>query len=127
MSFSTLSHKFLVDENVKIILLRFLESEGFDTKFVPKTAADLKVASISKEEERIIITNDQDFQWYSDKEIFSVVLLKVPQKDNALLIKSFHKLLSECNNFSGKIIVVDSKSWKAYPLVKKLPGLIMRT
>lgn len=126
MSSLTLSRKFLLDENVKAILSGFLKSEGFDVKLVPKATTDLKLASLSKEEQRILVSNDEDFQWYSDKEIYSVILLKVPQNDNQLLIKSFNKLLSEFSNFAGRIVVLDNKGWKDYPLVKKLPGLLMR-
>lgn len=120
------NHKFLLDENVKAILSRFLKSEGFDVKLAPRTASDLKLASLSKEEQRILVSNDEDFQWYSDKEIYSVILLRVPQNDNESLIKSFNKLLSEFSNFAGRIVVVDNKGWKDYRLVKKLPGLLMR-
>lgn len=126
MSSSIPNHKFLLDENVKIGLSRFLKSKGFDIKLAPKATSDLKLASISKEEERILITNDSDFQWYSDKEIYSVILLKIPQNNNESLVKSFTKLLAEFNNFAGRIVIVDTKNWKDYPLVKKLPGLIMR-
>lgn len=120
------NHKFLLDENVKAMLSRFLKSEGFDVKLAPRTAPDSKLASLSKEEWRILVTNDEDFQWYSKREIYSVILLKIPQNDNETLIKSVHKLLSEFNNFAGRIVVVDSKGWRDYPLVKKLPRLPIR-
>ena len=107
MSLLTLNHKFLLDENVKAVLSRFLKSEGFDVKLAPKTTSDSKLALLSKEELRILVTNDEDFQWYSDKEIYSVILLKVPQNDNESLIKVFNKLLSEFNNFAGRIVVLD--------------------
>lgn len=122
----TLNHKFLLDENVKAVLSRFLKSEGFDIKLAPKSASDSTLASLSGRELRILVSNDEDFQWYSDKEIYSVVLLKVPQNDNESLIESFNKLLSEFSNFAGRIIVVDKKGWKDYPLMKKQPGILMR-
>lgn len=56
MSLSTPNHKFLLDENVKAILSRFLKSEGFDVKLASKTAPDLKLASRSKEEQRILVS-----------------------------------------------------------------------
>src|SRR3990167_6884750 len=127
MSFLTLNHKFLLDENVKEILSRFLKSESFDVKLAPKTASDLRLASLSKEEQRILVSNDEDFQWYSEREIYSVILLKIPQNDNEPLIKSFQKLLSEFSNFAGRIVIVDNEGWKDYPLVKKQSGSLMRT
>jgi len=127
MSFLTLNHKFLLDENVKAILSRFLKSEGFNVKLAPKTTSDLKLALLSKEEQRILVSNDEDFQWYSEREIYSVILLKIPQNDNESLIKSINKLLSEFSNFAGRIVIIDNKGWKDYPLVKKLPWLLVRT
>lgn len=127
MSLSTLTHKFLVDENVKQILLKFLESQEFDVQAPTKGSSDARLAALSKRESIIVITNDEDFQWYSDEEIYSVVLLRIPQDDSESLIKSFNKFLSEFNNFSGRIVVLDAKGWKDYPLVKKAPGLIMRS
>lgn len=126
MSLLTLNHKFLLDENVKVVLSRFLKSEGFDVKLAPKSASDSTLASLSKKEQLILVTNDEDFQWYSDKEIYSVILLKVPQNDNESLVKVFNKLLSEFSSFAGKIVVTDKKGWKDYPLVRKLPGLLVR-
>ena len=62
--------KFLLDENVKAVLLKYLKSAGFEAKIIPKSIKDSEVAKISITEQRILITNDHDFQWYSKSQVY---------------------------------------------------------
>lgn len=103
--------KFLLDENVRRDLYRFLTGEGNDVKQVPKSATDSEVAAISKREERVLVTNDQDFCDCGMGEVFAVVWLRVPQSDPAVLIKSFGKLLRSIKDFSGKLIILKVSTW----------------
>ncbi len=120
MSSSTLSHKFLLDENVKKDLFNLLKGRNIDVTLVPKSTIDLRVANISKLEHRILVTNDEDFSEYSDKEIFAVIWLRIPQNDSKSLLFSFEKLLSELKVFKGQLILLESKSWRALPLIQKI-------
>ena len=122
MSSSTPSpkFKFLLDENVRIDLYKFLQSNGFDIKVAPKGASDSFLASLSKTEKRILITNDEDFADYSDDKIFSVVWLKIPQNNPKSLISSFTKLVNEFNKFSGRLVVLEAENWKDFPLPKDI-------
>ena len=105
--------KFLLDENVRVELAQFLKSKNFDIKLVPKSAGDAVVASISKNEERILVTNDQDFLHCGKDKIFSLIWLRIPQNDSKLLLKSFDKLLKECNYFVGNIILLEPGKWES--------------
>lgn len=116
MLLSIPSHKFLLDENVKKALLRLLKSNVFDVKLALKGSTDTEIARISKKEKRILVTNDEDFQWYTKDQVYSVVLLKIPQADSTGLISSFEKLLKEFNNFPGKIVLLETDKWTDYPL-----------
>lgn len=120
MSSSTPSPKFLLDENVKKVLLTFLQSKKLDTVIVPKSATDAKITTISIKQKRIIVTNDEDFQWYTKDQVYSVVLLKIPQSDSRGLISSFEKLLKEFSNFSGRIVVLETGKWNDYPLWEEI-------
>lgn len=111
MPLSTPGLKFLLDENVKKKLLKFLDSKGFDVKLSPKSTKDSEVAKISKQENRILVTNDSDFQWYDKKQIHSVILLSIPQNDPRSLISSFEKLIKKCKNFAGKLITLLPNDW----------------
>ncbi|MEK6860878.1 MAG: DUF5615 family PIN-like protein, partial [Nanoarchaeota archaeon] len=85
--------KLLLDENVRIELSRFLKTQGFNFTFAPKGATDKQLALISKKEQRILVTNDEDFQWFTKDEIYSVIWLWIPQNDPKSLISSFKKLI----------------------------------
>ena len=116
MSSSTRNLKFLLDENVKRVLFKFLVSKDFDIKVSPQSVKDSVIAKISKQEDRILVTNDSDFQWYDKNQIHSVILLNIPQNDSKSFISSFEKLLKEFNNFPGRIIVLEINKWQDFPL-----------
>ena|SRR3989338_9894599 len=120
MSSSTPSpkFKFLLDENVRIDLYKFLQSNGFDIKAAPKGTSDSSLASLSKTEKRILVTNDEDFAEYSNDSLFSVIWLKIPQNDPESLISSFTKLLKEFSKFSSRLVVLEAENWKDFPLSK---------
>ncbi len=120
MSLSTPNRLFLLDENVRQDLYKFLRSEGFNVKIAIKGSQDLLLCSISKKEKRIIVTNDIDFQYFTDQQVFSVILLTIPQYEGKVLIRSFTKLLSEFNNFPGRLVVLKPDSWDDFPLFKKI-------
>ena len=105
-------HKFLLDENVKIKLFKLLKSQGFDVKLSPKSASDKKVAAISGKESRILVTNDEDFKWCTDNEVFAVIWLRIPQNDSKSLINIFEKLTKKMKKFEGKFIELNSTDWE---------------
>lgn len=116
MSSSTPNPKFLLDENVKAALAKSLGKHSYGLKLAPKGTTDKQLALISKSEKRILITNDSDFQWYDKNQIYSVILLNIPQNDSKALISSFEKLLREFNNFGGRIILLETAKWQDFPL-----------
>jgi predicted nuclease of predicted toxin-antitoxin system len=108
--------RFLLDENVRRDLYRFLISQNFDVKLVSNATSDSKIAQISKLEERILVTNDEDFCDYSETKIFSVIWLRIPQNDSKALIVSFEKVLNECSEFKGRLLILKVNSWQNFPL-----------
>lgn len=119
MPSSTRNLKFLLDENVRIELSRFLKSQGFDYKLAAKGATDKQLASISKAEKRILVTNDEDFQWYTKDQIHCAIWLWIPQNDPESLITSFKKLIKGCKDFSGNIITLTPKDWNSTSLYEE--------
>ena len=92
--------KFLLDENVRFELLAFLESKGIGVKVVPKGSPDERVASLSKREKRVLVTNDGDFTepgLYSKEKLFALVWLRIDQGDSEGLVDSFESFLSKFN------------------------------
>jgi len=109
--------KFLLDENVNRKLFKFLLSKSFDVKTHLKSSKDSVLAAISKKEERILVTNDWDFEWYTKDQIYSVVILRIPQHDSKSLISSFEKLLKEFTNFPGRIVLLEVNGWQDFSLL----------
>lgn len=116
MSSLTPKPKFLLDENVRADLAKFLQSQGLDVKHAPKASPDSHLVSLSKTEKRILVTNDEDFAQYTNDSIFSVVWLRILQNDPQSLLTMFDKLLKECKDFKGKFIVLEKNIWKDVPL-----------
>lgn len=81
MSSSIPTLGFLLDENVRIELFRYLKHKEFNVKLAPKSTPDSRLANLSKREKLIIVTNDEDFTDYLRGEVFCVVWLRIPQSD----------------------------------------------
>ena len=119
MSLSTPAPKFLLDENVRHELLHYLQTKAYDAVSASKGASDKDIAHQSLEQCRILVTNDEDFSWCVESEVFGVIWLHLPQYDAASLLNSFAKLLSECTQFNGKLILLKPNVWETVPLGTK--------
>jgi len=112
--------KFLLDENVRVELSSFLKSKGIDATLVSKGSSDEKVASFSKKEERVLVTNDADFAtsgMYSEEKLFALVWLRVTQSDAEELLSSFGLFLTEIKeDLEGKAVVLKKGSWEVFSL-----------
>ncbi|MBI2591027.1 MAG: DUF5615 family PIN-like protein [Candidatus Blackburnbacteria bacterium] len=117
---STPNRRFLLDENVRIDLARFLKAGGFDVLLAPKSAPDSKLAAISKKEKRVLVTNDSDFEDYAKNTIYAVVLLKVPQSKASTLTLAFDRLLRKDEDMAGKIVVLRAHDEDVSPLTTEL-------
>ena len=60
--------------------------------------------------------SDEDFSEYPKSRVFSVVWLRIPQNDPQSLLRMFNQLIKECNDFNGKLIVLEKNIWKDVPL-----------
>ena len=115
--------KFLRDENVKKRLENFLILKGFDVINSSKRSSDEKLASISKSDKRVLVTNDTHFSdsfLFPKEKIFSVVLLKIPQDKPDALLKSFSKLLkskSKPEDFEGFLITLKEDKFEVSPII----------
>ena len=116
MLLSTPNPRFLLDENVRTGLAQFLKANGFDVASASKSAPDSQLAEISKKEQRILITNDSDFEEYTRNQIHAVILLKIPQNDEESLVSSFKRLITKNENLLGKLVVLKKDGEDVFPL-----------
>ena len=114
--------KFLFDENVDKRLERFLVQQGVDVISKPKKLSDDKLAEFSKSEQRVLVTNDEDFSEFTKEEIFSVVWLRIPQRKISSSIGEFSKLIKETGlqEFKGNLIILYEDISETSPLFESL-------
>ena len=119
--------KFLLDENVKKELLGFLKQQGFDAVFKPKRLSNGILTDFSKSEQRALVTNDRHFadsSKFPKEKIFSVVWLRIPQKNPEELLESFFTFLkskSEPEDFEGFLIeLYEGGKFKSAPIKSSL-------
>jgi len=114
--------RFLLDENVKKELFRFLKSEGYEVTFKPKELSNGKLAAFSKSELSILVFNDRHFSnplKFPREKIFSVVLLAIPQNTTRMLLDSFDRLLkskSKPKDFEGFLITLKEDDFGISPI-----------
>lgn len=105
--------KFVLDENVRVELYKFLQRKGIDVKFTPKGLTNGEIAELSLNEERVLVTNDEDFAKFLIGEVFGVVWLKIPQNDPQGLIKAFSLLLKpEFSEFKDRLVILWPNSFE---------------
>lgn len=114
MSSLTPKPKFLLDENVRADLAKFLQSQGLDVKQTPKTSTDSHLASLSKREKRILVTNkdgliaDDELALFFDKDdLYEVTIERLGKKATDTPIieeESFH---IKAKNNKGDLVSFD--------------------
>ena len=120
MSSSTRSLRFLLDENVRVELGRWLRDHHWDAKQAPPSTPDDVLASCSKAEARIVVTNDEDFCSYPHGAVYAVIWLRIPQSESDALLSSFRKLLAEATVFAGRLTLLRVGRWSSVPLGKRV-------
>src|SRR3972149_6420973 len=107
----TPTFKFLLDENVRRGLYEYLMGKGIDVKLAAKGEFDQMLLSRSKQERRILVTNDEDFSEATEDEAYAIIWLRIPQGDEQALLKSFDELLKGIKTFESKLIVLYGARW----------------
>jgi len=114
--------KFLLDENVHSRLGLFLKASGYNILIAPKGSSDRVISELSLAQKRILVTNDSDFESKTPQEVFSVILLKMPQTDASMLLKAFATLVAQkksSKQFSGKLTILETDGFKTTLLPRK--------
>ena len=115
----TPTFKFILDENVRRGLYEYLKQKGINVKLAAKATFDQTLLKISKQEKRILVTNDEDFSESTKDEAFAIIWLRIPQNNEQALLKSFDKLLKEIKTFESRLIVLYETKWDESPLYEE--------
>jgi predicted nuclease of predicted toxin-antitoxin system len=103
--------KFLVDENIGKTIVSYLESSGYDVKWIRRVSpgiSDIDVIVLALKENRVIITYDLDFGelvFLDDKKHAGILLLRVSTDLVPIHLKAIKNFLLKhnekelCNRF----------------------------
>jgi predicted nuclease of predicted toxin-antitoxin system len=98
--------KFLLNENIGKLVAEILKKKGYDVKSAIgefRGYSDEEIIKIAFEENRILVTLDQDFGrmiYQSKTPHRGVILLKLKNESQKSIIKILEKVISE---FDGKL------------------------
>ncbi|MEK7166135.1 MAG: DUF5615 family PIN-like protein [Patescibacteria group bacterium] len=90
-------HKFLLDENIDIRLVKFLTDLGYQVVYCPKGAKNGQVISLSRKESAPLISLDKDFanpDLYSLTDSPGIIVLRIHPPTLEYLTAALTKLLS---------------------------------
>jgi predicted nuclease of predicted toxin-antitoxin system len=110
--------KFKLDENLPKEAADLLQDAGYDAATIWDQqmvgAPDSKVASVCKDEDRVLVTLDLDFadiRLYRPADHAGIIVLRVPQQDKQNVLEIIDRLIPVLaqESAAGLLWVVDNK------------------
>ena len=100
--------KFLIDEDVPVKLLKFLNTNGFDCTRVSPGSSDKDNARQSQSEGRVFITLDKDFINASiyPPAVFNIIQIRIHPPLADSIIAAFEKLLKSSPSGGFKNLII---------------------
>ena len=104
--------KFLADENVSAYLVKHIAGFGYDIKYTQKGLKNSKLLKIAIEQERILITHDNDFanpSLYRPEDYQGIIVLRIHPPVIDKLKQALTDFLDKYKDkiIKGKIIIVE--------------------
>ena len=109
------SPKFLLDENIRIGVKKFLENKRFIVEYVPKGSTDSEVLSLAKEKKSVLVTHDTDFAnsfLYPPNEFSGIVVIRIYPPTLDKILPSLERFLSEVKEFKGRLFLLEVEGFK---------------
>lgn len=104
--------QFLVDENVPVQLIDWLQKNGHDAKRVPSGIKNGQVLALANSDFRILITQDKDFAnrlQYPPAKFHGLIVLRIHPPVIEQLLAGLKKLLTEGpSDYSKKLVILES-------------------
>ncbi len=108
--------RFLIDENVKLEILRWLLKNGHDAVRVPAGTKNGSVLALGISESRVLITHDHDFAdrlRYPPAKHAGIILIEIHPPIFSKLQTALQRLLSNppADGFAGKLILLEEQGF----------------
>src|SRR5258708_283033 len=101
--------RFLIDENVPIQVMSWLQNKNHDATRVPAGIKNGQVLALASSESRVLLTQDKDFAnrlQYPPAKFRGLIVLRIHPPVLEQLIASLDKLLLEGpTDFSRKLVI----------------------
>ena len=107
--------RFLLDENIRTEVEKFLKSKGFPAEYLPKGTMNREVALLAKEKKSVLLTRDSDFSntvLFPPKEFFGIVVFRIHPPTAKKLVEALSSLLREVKEFKGKLFIVGEEGFE---------------
>jgi predicted nuclease of predicted toxin-antitoxin system len=110
---------FLIDENVRREVAKFLEGYG-EIAYVQKGASDSSVAEIAIAENRILVTQDKDFAnqlVYPPEKFSGIIVIKIHPPTVQTITNAFRQFFEKEAgiHIAGHIVLLSADGFVIYP------------
>ena len=108
--------RFLADENFRLDVVKWLASQGHDVKFVVTGSSDKIVATLAKNEKRILLTNDSDFAMtltFPPQSFDGILIFRIHPPTREKFKKAIHSFLALRTNqeINGRTFIIEEDSF----------------
>lgn len=108
---NTTKAKFLLDENVDLRLVSYLQKQGFPTEICPKGLQNGAVIELAYKKSLVLLTNDKDFanpDLYKPADNKGIIIFRVHPPSLTNLTQALEKLLSKFkpDELSEKLFII---------------------
>lgn len=108
--------RILLDEDVDVKVLKWLNSNGHDAVRVPSGLQNGRVIQLARREGRILLTRDTDFSnrlFYPPSQLLGIVILRIHPPRYEQLVAELHKLFANLaeTDIQGKTVIVESHGY----------------
>ena len=107
--------RFLLDENIPKSVKKFIKSKNFKVEYALKGISDEKLASLARKQKRIIVSRDSDFlntSLFPPRHYSGIIVFVIHPPKADKIVAAMTSLLSEVDNFKGKVFTVYEKGFK---------------
>ena len=108
---------FIIDENVPVELITWLNQLRHSTFLTPKGASDEEVALLAKEQKAILLTQDRHFTntlRFPPQDFSGIIRIKIHPshiEDITLSLKKLFEVFSKPEDFKGKLIILGKEGF----------------
>jgi len=115
--------KLLADENIPASVVRILEEEGYDIRWIRIDSpgiSDIEVMRYAHQEKRIILTYDKDFGELAVRDMIypspGIILFRLSQQHPGQIAEYIRKVIKSRQDWEGHFSVVEAERIRMRPL-----------